>query len=177
MSPMVSLVINSYATLTLIGQILAVLLVLLLIISRFSKNKSVQSLTKLISNNAIIFVLVFVALATLGSLFFSEVAGFTPCKLCWFQRICMYPLTIISLVAVLTNDSKVKKYILPLAVIGLGIAAYHILLQEFPNTLKCGDELISCAKTGTKHYGYITIPVMSATAFLLSILTLLFKKD
>lgn len=177
MNSTVSLVLNSYATLTLIGQILIVLLVILLIASRFSKNKSIKSLSKVISTNSIVFVLIFVALATLGSLFFSEIAGFTPCKLCWFQRICMYPLTIISLVAVVTNDSKVKKYILPLAVIGLVVAVYHILLQMYPNTLQCGDELVSCAKTGTKYYGYITIPVMSATAFLLSILTLLFKKD
>jgi disulfide bond formation protein DsbB len=173
MNSTVSLVLNSYATLTVIGQILVVLLVLLLIVSRFSKNKSIKSLSKIISGNSIVFVLIVVALATLGSLFFSEIAGFTPCKLCWFQRICMYPLTVISLVAVLTNDTKVKKYILPLAIIGLGVAIYHILLQIYPNTLQCGDELVSCAKTGTRYYGYITIPVMSATAFLLSIITLL----
>jgi disulfide bond formation protein DsbB len=61
------------------------------------------------------------AIATGGSLF-SEIAGFIPCELCWFQRICMYPLSIVTLLAALAGDFRVARYLLPLPMVGTGVS-------------------------------------------------------
>ena len=171
MSTLSSSTITIFASLTLVGDILAVILIILLV-GKFllPKNKTIQKINHVISQNYIATILVVSAVATMGSLTFSEVLGFLPCKLCWFQRITMYPLVVLSFIALITNDMKVRKYILPLAVIGFLVSGYHILLQLFPNVLQCSDEVIKCSSKQVAQFGYITIPVMSFTAFLLIIL-------
>ena len=67
--------------------------------------------------------------ATMGSLYFSEIAGFIPCNLCWWQRIFMYPLTVLLGIAVFKNESKIIPYVLPLPLIGLCISIFHYLKQ------------------------------------------------
>ncbi len=117
----------------------------------------------------------FVALAaTLGSLYLSEIAHLPPCRYCWFQRIAMYPLVIILLMAAYRKDSMARLYAATIATIGLGIAAYHRFIQAFPD-LDSG----SCSATGPlcsgyyiMKFGFVTIPYMSLSAFAL-ILTLL----
>ncbi|MHB8893193.1 MAG: disulfide bond formation protein B, partial [Candidatus Limnocylindrales bacterium] len=66
--------------------------------------------------------------ATSGSLFLSEVLGYPPCVLCWYQRIAMYPLVAIIAVAILRRDARLHLYVLPLSLVGLAIALYHNLL-------------------------------------------------
>ena len=108
------------------------------------------------------------AVATAGSLFLSEIAQFTPCKLCWLQRIFMYPLVVILGVALIKDDAKnVWRYVLPLAVIGLGIATYHYFIQMFPQVLQCSDEVASCTARQYARFGFLTIPMMSLVAFYL----------
>ena len=70
------------------------------------------------------------AIATGGSLFFSEIADFVPCELCWYQRICMYPLSIITLLAALRDDHRVARYLLPLPIVGACISVYHLLVEN-----------------------------------------------
>jgi disulfide bond formation protein DsbB len=117
------------------------------------------------------------AVATGGSLFFSEVANFVPCELCWFQRIFMYPLAIVTLLAAIANDHRVARYLLPLPVIGAGISVYHILVEErvVGQTTAC---LISapggCAVKWIDEFGYVTIPVLALTAFVLAFALLAF---
>jgi len=117
------------------------------------------------------------AVATGGSLFFSEVANFVPCELCWFQRIFMYPLAIVTLLAAIANDHRVARYLLPLPVIGAGISVYHILVEErvVGQTTAC---LISapggCAVKWIDEFGYVTIPVLALTAFVLAFAFLAF---
>lgn len=82
----------------------------------------------------------------------------------------MYPIALVSLVSLIKNDNGVKKYIVPLAVVGALIAAYHILVQIFPQALECSDEVAKCSAVEFAQFGYITIPVMSLSAFLLIIL-------
>ena len=67
--------------------------------------------------------------ATLSSLYFSEIAGFVPCTLCWYQRILMYPLTVITLVGFIKQDEYLPNYVLPLAILGLIVSGYHYLVQ------------------------------------------------
>ena len=118
--------------------------------------------------------------ATLGSLYYSEIQHFIPCTLCWYQRILMYPLLILFAIAILRKDVKVYFYALPMSIIGTGIAFYHILLQKglLPEAFAPCTIGASCAVKYTGYFGFITIPVMSFTAFLvISIcLLLLFKK-
>lgn len=107
------------------------------------------------------------AVATLGSLFFSEVMKFPPCILCWYQRICMYPLAIILLVGLFPFERKVVKFALPLAIIGWGIAFYHNLLYYgiLPESAAPCVQGISCTTVQIQWFGFVTIPLMSFIAF------------
>ena len=86
MSPIVSTANLVLSLATIVGQVIVVVLILNLIIYKGS-----GMLSEIISAHGLLFAFVVVATATLGSLFYSEIAGFEPCKLCWFQRIFMYP--------------------------------------------------------------------------------------
>lgn len=110
----------------------------------------------------------------LGSLFFSEVMGLEPCVLCWYQRICTYPLVIILLVALFPLDIKVVKYSLPLSIIGLGFALYHYLVYSgyIPESLQPCGQGPSCADVNLELFGFITIPMLSILSYL-AIITLL----
>lgn len=105
--------------------------------------------------------------ATLGSLYFSEVMKFPPCVLCWYQRICMYPLVIIAGVGIFTKDKHFINYVLPLAGIGWTIAFYHNLLyyKILPESIKPCVVGVSCTTKFFAWFGFITIPLLSFVAF------------
>lgn len=117
-------------------------------------------------------------MATAGSLFFSEVMQLPPCVLCWYQRIAMYPLAAILTVGILSRDSHVRRYVLPLALIGLTIAVYHNLLYYgiLPESITPCTAGVSCTSRQIEWLGFITIPLMSLTAFTIIILSVLFHK-
>lgn len=172
----VSAVIDVLAVLTLVGQVMSVVLIGLLGYIHFGKkNKKLPKFINTISTNNMGAALIVATVATLGSLFLSEGAKFIPCELCWFQRICMYPQVVILGIGVWKNEMSARMYALPLAVIGFLIASYHYALQMYPG-LPCTDEVASCAAKQFANFGYITIPMMAWTAFLLIILFLLFPK-
>lgn len=109
-----------------------------------------------------------IATATmLGSLYLSEIADYPPCKLCWFQRICMYPLSALLLVAAITKDRRVFRYALPLCAIGSAIAIYHYQLERFPeqSTLSCALD-VPCTTVWIWKFHYISIPFMALSSFL-----------
>ncbi len=112
--------------------------------------------------------------ATAGSLYFSEVAHFIPCKLCWYQRIAMYPLVPMLGLAVWRRDLAVRPYALTLALLGAPISAYHYLLERFP-TLEAGacDPTNPCTLVWVWRFRYISIPLMAGSAFLLIAVLLL----
>lgn len=117
--------------------------------------------------------------ATLGSLFFSEVMGLKPCVLCWYQRIFMYPLVVILLVGMFPLDKGVVRYALPLAVIGWLFAVYHYLLYSgyIPESLQPCDQDASCAEINLELFGFITIPMLSILSFTAIIaLLVMFRK-
>ena len=105
--------------------------------------------------------------ATIGSLVYSEVIHFPPCRLCWFQRIAMYPMAIVLLVGAIRREFQVKYYALPLALIGLGISVYHYMLQRFP-TLENGacDPSNPCSAVFVDIFGFISIPFMAGAGFM-----------
>lgn len=106
--------------------------------------------------------------ATLGSLYFSEVADFTPCTLCWYQRIAMYPLAIVLGIAALRSDRGVRAYVWPVAAIGVVVATYHYLLEWFPrlDTGACSLS-IPCELVWFRRFGFVTLSYMAMSAFLL----------
>ncbi len=111
----------------------------------------------------------FVALvASSGSLYLSEVVGFVPCLLCWYQRIAMYPLVVILGVAMVRGDAGVWRYALPLSVLGALVAAYHVLIQLQPS-LDAGmcSAGASCTGRYLAVFGFVSIPVMAGGGFLL----------
>ena|SRR3989304_5050669 len=118
-------------------------------------------------------------IATLGSLFFSEVMHFTPCVLCWYQRICMYPLVAILGVGILGKDKNIYKYVLPLSIIGWLIAGYHNLIyyRILPEAIAPCIVGVSCTTKFFAWFGFITIPLLSWIAFtVISICMLMYKQ-
>lgn len=130
---------------------------------------------KVVTKNALRLALIVALTATGGSLFYSDIAGFEPCKLCWIQRIFMYPLVVLFTLGMLKKDRDIADYGLALSIIGAPIALYHYYLQRGGNPfVPCSTVgySVSCAKTFVMSYGYITIPMMALTAFILIIILL-----
>ena len=115
------------------------------------------------------------SVATLGSLFFSDVMGFAPCVLCWYQRICIYPLVLIFGVGLFSFDSGVIKYSLPLAIAGWFVALYHTLLYSgfIPKSIQPCSEGVPCTEKYIELLGFLSIPLLSLLAFT-AIIALLF---
>jgi len=120
------------------------------------------------------------AIAMAGSLYFSEARLFQPCKYCWYQRILMYPLVLIFAIAAIRNDRSIIIYTLPLTLIGAGYGIFHYALQKgfIPQDAGCA---VLCDHAWINWAGFITIPFLSATAFiiilLLSLATIFSKRQ
>jgi disulfide bond formation protein DsbB len=103
-----------------------------------------------------------------GSLWFSEGANFPPCKLCWFQRIAMYPLAVLLPVAAWRDDRTFRPYALILAGLGLAVSAWHNAIETFPSLDKGGcDPTNPCTVRWVEGLGFWTIPRMALAAFCL----------
>ena len=104
--------------------------------------------------------------ATAGSLYFSEVAHFVPCQLCWFQRIAMYPLALILLLASVWRDRRGAAYAVGLPLLGGAISAYQLWIEHHPESEIPGCGIgVSCSVRWIEELGYVTIPVLALTAF------------
>lgn len=108
-------------------------------------------------------------IALLGSLFFSEVIGYEPCKLCWIQRIFMYPLVVIYGVALIKRNIEIALPGLLLSGVGMLLSIYHYLLQKVPALQDSGGfcEGIPCNLQYINYFGFITIPFLAGVAFIL----------
>lgn len=118
--------------------------------------------------------------ATLGSLFFSEIMNFIPCSLCWYQRIFMYPLVAIFLINILYPDDNVFKYAFPITFIGWLISFYHNLLmfKIIPEKLSPCVQGIPCSVDYLNWFGFITIPLLSFFSYTtILILMIVLKKE
>jgi len=107
------------------------------------------------------------AVSTVGSLYFSEVADFVPCRLCWFQRIAMYPIAVIALVALLRRDRGARFYTVPLAAIGACISVYHYLIEwgVLDDTDSCSLFGPACADVWFRRFGFVTLAFMALCGF------------
>ncbi|HZR12510.1 MAG TPA: disulfide bond formation protein B [Acidimicrobiia bacterium] len=100
-----------------------------------------------------------------GSLYLSEVAHFLPCRLCWYQRIAMYPLAVVLVVAALRRDAAVRWYAIPLAVGGLAISLWHLGVEHLGIGEGACDIANPCSIRWVEHFGFVTIPFMAACGF------------
>jgi disulfide bond formation protein DsbB len=170
-------VIVALAVLGVVGQVLIVVLLLAGVLWLIGVRGPLAAIRSAIWGYELWLAFVVSAIATGGSLFFSEIAYFVPCELCWFQRICMYPLSIVTLLAAVFNDHRVARYLLPLPLVGAGVSIYHLLVENgvVKQTQAC---LISapggCAVKWINEFSYMTIPTLALTAFLLTFAFLLF---
>lgn len=103
--------------------------------------------------------------ATAGSLYYSEVAGYPPCELCWYQRIGMYPLVPVLAVGLWRRGRAAGWYALPLAVGGLGVSVYHYQLQLSGGQSSSCDPSAPCSFQWVDALGFASIPFMAGCGF------------
>jgi disulfide bond formation protein DsbB len=116
--------------------------------------------------------------AVLGSLVYSEIYVFEPCLLCWWQRIFIYPLPILTAIAIMRKE-RIDPYLFILSEIGVLIALYHVYIQatNTPSLIGCAvDGAVSCTETYITTLGYVSIPVMSLTLLVTVVLLLNLSK-
>ncbi|WP_336823856.1 disulfide oxidoreductase [Sporosarcina sp. USHLN248] len=126
--------------------------------------------------NSLLFIFTVSLIATLGSLYFSEVRGFEPCTLCWYQRILMYPLILISGIALIQKNSNIALTTALFSLIGGCMSLYHYSIQKLSflkeSAPACGN--VPCTGQYVNYLGFITIPFMALLAFILIFITSLF---
>jgi disulfide bond formation protein DsbB len=163
------------ALLAVLAEAAVVLAVVLAVGGRFSAPvaRIRTAAARAVGDQALGLAFVVATVATMGSLYFSEVAHFLPCRLCWYQRIGMYPLVPLLGLAAWRRDPGIRPYAAVLAAIGAAISAYHIVIERFPD-LESGacDPTNPCSLIWVERFGYLTIPAMALSAFAL-VLTLL----
>jgi disulfide bond formation protein DsbB len=132
----------------------------------------------LLGDKAIWLAFAVALVATVGSLLYSEAFHYVPCRLCWFQRIAMYPLAILLLVGAIRREAVVKFYALPLALIGLAVSIYHNFVQFFPS-LEGGscDPEVPCSARSIEMFGFMDLPFMAGIGFIvISVLLAFYTK-
>ncbi|UHA74953.1 disulfide oxidoreductase [Paenibacillus sp. 481] len=129
---------------------------------------------------ALYFAWIVALVATSGSLYMSEILLFEPCKLCWVQRIFMYPLVLLLGIAAYRDDKEIVRYTLPLTIVGGAVAIYHYMVQKVPGMAESSpcQMGVPCNYDYLDWFGWITIPLLAFVAFLLiTILLLIARKD
>lgn len=163
---MTPIVMKELALMTIIGQI--ALLFLILFRAKIKKRVSQYSYQIMFFSSLV---------ATFGSLFFSEIAKFTPCVLCWYQRIFMYPQPLLLYLAIIREERVISPYLLLLNILGAMVAGYHYFIQRIPSASLLNCQIngnVSCTKNAVFYFGYVSIPMMALTVFVFNIILLSF---
>lgn len=182
MSYTTSLITQLLATLTIAGNVLAVFLTAVFFIYFLKKDMKwpiARETVNFFGRNAVLFSFLTSLGALLGSLYYSVIVGFPPCQLCWIQRIFIYPQAIVLGMALIKKDGHLADYIIALSTVGGIVSAYHQYIQFGGRSLySCAAGLgaVSCTQRLILEFGYVTIPMMMLTVFLLNILFMLAQK-
>lgn len=154
-----------------LGGLLSHIFILVIVVGLlFGKN------FKLIGKYGIYLAFLTALTAMLSSLYYSEVVGFLPCTLCWYQRIFSYATVFILGLSIIKKDNSIIPYGIFLSFLGGIIALYHSYIQiSHTESVVCGESAVSCGEMYFTLYGYITIPILSLTTFVLTILFLHLK--
>jgi disulfide bond formation protein DsbB len=171
---------TGYAVLSLVADALVVLAVIGFVVSRTSQSGRAQwgRFRDSISPFAVQFAWIVATLATLGSLYLSQIAGLVPCEFCWFQRICMYPLSLLLGIAAFRGDIGVaKRYFMPMSIVGALLAIYHYQLEHIAGEPTVCGVAVPCNSAAFNIFGFISIPFLSLAAFLLITTMLLLARE
>lgn len=160
------------STLVLIGQIAIILLLVKLI---FFRNKKIKVFNQII-DKGILWSFVVALVAMSGSLYYSQIAKFIPCELCWFQRIYIYPQVFLLGVALIKKSAAIIDYSLTLIGVGIIISLYHNYIYYNAATNSVCSIVAPCTQQYVTGFNFITIPLMSLTALVLMGLLLLSKR-
>jgi len=169
------------SVITLLSNIFLVYFVVSYILKRFFKKDILwRGIEESLAKKSKYYAFIIALTATLGSLYLSEIRGFAPCILCWYQRILMYPISIILATSLIKKAKDVHLYVLPLSFFGAVLALYHYNLQINPNQYAPCETIgfsVSCTDRFFTYFGYITIPWMSFSAFVLISLFMLLERS
>jgi disulfide bond formation protein DsbB len=171
---------TGYAVLALIADALVLLIVIAFIISRTSPAARDRwgRLRDGITPFALQVAWIVAVLATFGSLYLQFGEQLNPCEFCWFQRICMYPLSLLLGIAAFRGDIQVaKRYFMGLAVVGAGLAVYHYQLERVPGEPTVCGTAVPCNVAVINVFGFISVPFLSMAAFLLITALLLMARS
>ncbi len=173
MTPLVAQVTHFFSAGVLVFNILTIVGAALLFVPRFRQS----SLFVTVGSKAILLAFLVALGATLGSMFYSSIAGFPPCNFCWYQRMFLFPQVLLLTIGLYKKDEHIVDYSLGFSILGALIAAYHYYGQMFNGSaLPCPAGAVSCTKREFLEFGYITIPMMSLTVFALLILIMVYRK-
>jgi len=165
------------AVLGVAGQVVLAALAIVGVLALFGRRGPLDAVREAVWGYELWLAFLVAASATAGSLFYSEIANYVPCELCWFQRICMYPLSILTLLMALASDHRAARYLLPLPIVGAGLAIYHMLVERgvVGQTEGCSISAPGgCATKWVDEFGYMTIPTLTLTGFALVLAFLVF---
>jgi len=169
--PDVDVATNFFLVLTIVADTVVVLAVACALAALVSARAraAVVSWARAVAPQSIAFAWIVATVTTLGSLYYSEHAGFVPCELCWYQRILMYPLVIVLGVAALRRDRAVWMTALVFVVLGAPLSLYHWLVERVPafeESSSC-SAITPCSTPWFEKFGFITLAWMAMSAFLL----------
>lgn len=168
----------AFSALGVAGQALVALLLVVGLLAVLGVRGPLSVLRRLLWGYELWAGFVVAAIATGGSLFYSQIALFDPCELCWFQRICMYPMSILLLLIAWRGDHRASRYLLPLPIVGAGVSIYHMLIQygAIQEPSACTKSAVGGCATNwlaaplqNVSFGYLAIPTLALTGFLLLI--------
>jgi len=171
---------NFFATLTVLANVATVAFVGLVVVARVhdGARERLDQVHDALGSSGLALGTLVAGTAMVGSLYLSEGANLIPCELCWYQRIGMYSLAIVLLVAAVRRDWGIRPYAVVLASLGLIVSSYHYLIERFPeleSSATC-DPLNPCTVTLIWKLHHISIPFMAGSAFLLTLLVLLLAR-
>lgn len=161
--------VETVETLTSVLALVAAAGALLIVVARLSAGRSSLAAgvgARVIAARTQLTLLV-AGTAMLGSLYFSEVEHFLPCRWCWFQRVAMYPIALIALVALIRRDAGARWYIVPMAAIGAVMSTYHYLIEwgVLDDSESCALFGPSCADVWFREFGFVTLAFMALCGF------------
>jgi disulfide bond formation protein DsbB len=158
-----------------ISHIAIVIGIIIWIVNKYHKLDFIEPILSFIKEYALWILFLIPASAISASLFYSEYVGFIPCEFCWYQRIMIYPQALLVLTALIKKSRNIIPYLIPLSIIGGIFSIYQYIgqmsaLYGFSDLLSaCGLNGSTCSDIYILSFGYITIPLMTLTMFLIII--------
>lgn len=162
-----------FAMLALLCWAAIIAIVIGALVRRFGNPDAFAQLRFDVGRLALVFAWVIALTTTLGSLYYSKIVGYVPCELCWYQRICIYPMSVILGIAAWRRDVAIRVYAIPVLAISCVISIYHSWVQWFPSETPFCAADVPCSTAYVDEFGFVTLPFMALSAALLMIALLL----